>query len=224
MESQAKNCQNCKKEFVIESDDFSFYKKIDVPPPTFCPDCRRQRRLAWRNYVNLHKNVCGLTGASVVTIYAPESGIKVYAPKAWHSDQWDANEYAQDYDFSKPFFSQYAELLREVPKPSTDTDDGLQSINCEYTNDFAISKNCYLVFKAWKMENAMYTFYAVSGKDLVDVHTSFGKDEGNYETVNTKHCYQCKYIYDSSSCIDSAFCYDCRNCNNCFMCTNYYKC
>ena len=42
-------CQNCKKDFIIESEDFNFYEKIKVPPPTWCPDCRQQRRYAWQN-------------------------------------------------------------------------------------------------------------------------------------------------------------------------------
>ncbi len=219
MKSETKQCQNCKQSFVIEPDDFNFYERIKVPPPTFCPDCRRQRRLAWKNYTTFYKRTCDLTGIPVISLYAPDSRIKVYSPKVWYSDKWSAFDYAQDYDFSRSFFAQYAELLRKVPKPSTDTDDGLMSTNCMYTNDFTMSKDCYLVIKAWKLENAMYSFYVVSGKDLVDVHTSFGKDEGNYETVNTEHCYQCRYVYDSSSCSDSAFCYDCRNCDHCFMCT-----
>jgi hypothetical protein len=33
-------CQNCKKDFTIELDDFRFYEKIKVPPPTFCPEYR----------------------------------------------------------------------------------------------------------------------------------------------------------------------------------------
>jgi len=38
-------CQNCKKEFEITNDDFGFYKKIGVPAPTFCPECRLKRRM-----------------------------------------------------------------------------------------------------------------------------------------------------------------------------------
>lgn len=47
MNSETKTCQNCKQKFSIELEDFDFYKKISVPPPTFCPKCRLQRRLAW---------------------------------------------------------------------------------------------------------------------------------------------------------------------------------
>jgi hypothetical protein len=216
---EERNCQNCKNEFVIEPDDFSFYAKMQVPAPTFCPDCRRQRRLAWRNYVTYYKTTCGLTGESIISLYNPDSGIVSYKPKEWHSDKWSALDYGREYDFSRPFFEQYGDLLKAVPRPAMDSDDGLQSVNCEYTNDFMMSKNCYLVVKAWKLEDVMYSFYVVSGKNLVDVHTSFGKDEGNYETVNTEHCYQCRYVYDCRSCSDCAFSYDCRNCDNVFMCT-----
>ena len=219
MNTETRICQNCKTDFNIEPDDLGFYVKMSVPLPTFCPDCRRQRRFAWRNYINFHKATCGLTGVPLVSIYSPESKIISYSPKAWHSDKWNAKDYAQSYDFSKPFFAQYAELLKKVPKPSMDTDDGLLSVNCMYTNDFAMGKNCYLVIKAWKLEDVAYSFYVVNGKNLVDVHTSFGKDEGNYETINTEQCYQCRYVYDSRACSDCAFCFDCRGCDNCFMST-----
>jgi len=31
-QNETKNCQNCKNDFTIEPDDFSFYEKIKVPP------------------------------------------------------------------------------------------------------------------------------------------------------------------------------------------------
>jgi len=30
---ETRNCQNCKKDFIIELDDFGFYEKIKVPIP-----------------------------------------------------------------------------------------------------------------------------------------------------------------------------------------------
>lgn len=60
MKQETKNCQNCKKDFIIESDDFSFYEKIQVPPPTFCPECRLVRRLVTRNERTLYKRKCDL--------------------------------------------------------------------------------------------------------------------------------------------------------------------
>ena len=52
---ETRQCQNCKKDFIIEPDDFSFYEKIKVPPPTFCPECRMIRRMAFRDYRVLYK-------------------------------------------------------------------------------------------------------------------------------------------------------------------------
>jgi DNA-directed RNA polymerase subunit RPC12/RpoP len=45
METETRICQNCQKDFIIEPDDFGFYEKINVPLPTFCPECRYIRRL-----------------------------------------------------------------------------------------------------------------------------------------------------------------------------------
>ena len=58
MSSEKKICQNCRGEFTLEPDDFSFYEKIKVPPPTFCFDCRLQRKLAFVNERTLFKRKC----------------------------------------------------------------------------------------------------------------------------------------------------------------------
>ncbi len=47
--SENKICQNCQKDFKIESEDFNFYEKIKVPTPTWCPECRMIRRFLIRD-------------------------------------------------------------------------------------------------------------------------------------------------------------------------------
>jgi len=53
-----KTCKKCSINFEITDKDLEFYKKIspkiggkifEIPLPTFCSDCRQQRRLTWRN-------------------------------------------------------------------------------------------------------------------------------------------------------------------------------
>lgn len=66
MEAQTKNCKNCQKDFTIESDDFGFYEKIKVPPPTWCPDCRYYRRLAYRNPTVLRETECMCMGEDLI--------------------------------------------------------------------------------------------------------------------------------------------------------------
>ena len=109
-------CQNCKSEFIIEDEDLDFYKKIDVPPPTFCPDCRFQRRMAWRNERALYKRTCSLCQKNTISMYPAEAIFPVYCRECWYSDKWDAIEYGLDYDFSKNFFEQLKTLSALVPR------------------------------------------------------------------------------------------------------------
>ncbi len=223
MGSESKQCQNCAVTFIIEPDDIGFYQKIGVPEPTFCPKCRSQRRLSWRNNLSLYNRTCGLCGKGVVTLYSPESDITVYCNKCWWSDKWDPKDYGVDYDFSKPFFTQYREMLQKVPHIAIVNDNGIASVNCEYTHDTWFSKNCYMLFSSWRTENVMYSFLVAGpeGKQIKDVCDSLNILEHNqriYECISCAECYQLKYGEFCISCIDSQFMYDCRGCTDCFMC------
>jgi hypothetical protein len=219
MNEENRTCQNCKQAFVIGLDDFSFYEKIKVPPPTFCSRCRKQRRLAWRNDLNLYPRACGMCEKNVISIYSPESDLIIYCTQCWWSDKWNSKDYAQEYDFSKPFFVQFQELRKRVPILALMNDNGLLggSVNCEYNQDFASSKNCYMVFIAWKLEECMYSYYMVAGKSLVDCLYVLEDNEFVYEGVFMNQCYRSKYIYYSGSLSDCAFCFDCRDCSDCFL-------
>ena len=219
---ETKNCQNCKKDFTIEPDDFGFYEKIKVPPPTFCPECRRQRRWAWRNNMSLYNRKCELCGKGVISLYAPDSKIIIYCNKCWWSDKWDSKSYAIDYDFSRPFFTQFRELIGKVPHMSIVNDDGIASLNCEYNQDWWFSKNCYMNFSGWHVENVMYSFFILAGRDMMDCMNIRSKSEWLYECMIVSLSYQTKYSQFCLASIDSQFLYDCRNCSNCFMCAGIH--
>lgn len=219
MNPESKNCQNCKKTFVIEVDDFSFYEKIGVPAPTFCPQCRRQRRMTWRNDFTFYNRKCDSTGKNIISLYSPEKDRKVYSVKEWWSDNWDPKSYGRDFDFSRPFFDQFHELQKEVPLIALMNDDGIGSVNCEYTQNEAYAKNSYMVSMAWKNEDCMYS-YGVSGPNAVEVVDSMDifASERIYESIFLNQCYDCKFCFYSQNLISSSFCYDCRNLQDCFMC------
>src|SRR3972149_1576646 len=115
MNQEMRNCQSCKKDFVIETWDFSFYEKMKVPPPTWCPKCRLQRRFATRNERTLYKRNCDLCNTSIITMFSP-GNFKVYCSSCYYSDKWDPLNYGRDYDFSKTFFAQWASLQNDVPQ------------------------------------------------------------------------------------------------------------
>lgn len=220
---ETRTCQNCRSDFAIEPDDVSFYEKIKVPRPTFCPTCRSQRRLSWRNNVSLYKRTCDLCSVSVVTLYAPNSGITVYCNKCWWSDAWDPKDYGVPYDFSKPFFTQYKELIQRIPHIAIVNDNGIASIGCDYTHDTWFSKNCYMLFSAWRTENVLYSYLvaAADGKEIKDVVDSLNIIDVNerlYECISCEKSYELKYSQFSNSCVNSQFLYDCRACTDCFMC------
>ena len=219
MEAEIKSCQNCKSEFVIDANDFGFYKKINVPSPTFCSNCRKIRRWAWRNNMSLYSRKCVSCDKNVVSLYSPDSPITIYCNKCWWSDQWDPKSFATDYDFSKPFFTQLRELVQKVPHMSVVNDDGIASLNCEYTHDWWFAKNCYMTFSGWHAENIMYSFFILAGKYMVDCMNIRSPSEWLYECILCSKSYQLKYSQICWACIDSQFLFDCRECQNCFMCT-----
>jgi hypothetical protein len=94
---ETKNCQNCKNDFTIEPDDFVFYDKIKVPPPTFCPECRMIRRFNFRNERFLFRRPDAKTGLEIFSTFPPESKVAVYENSFWFGDSWDPFEFGFDY-------------------------------------------------------------------------------------------------------------------------------
>ena len=212
MKNETKICQNCKQNFIIEPDDFSFYEKIKVPPPTFCPDCRRLRRLAFRNTHSLYKRKDAFSGEDIISIYSPDKNFIVINRKTWWGDSWDPLNYGKEYNFSKSFFQQWKELY-EIFLLQT------KSVNSEYCNVAEESKDCYLISAAWKNERVLYSDAITDIKDSMDLHVVH-RTEFSYEDLVCSDSYQLFYSQDSHSCVNSYFLYDCRACTNCFMCSN----
>jgi len=222
MNSENRICQNCKTDFTIEPDDFSFYEKIKVPPPTFCPECRRQRRLSWRNDFVFYNRECDLCKRKIISIYSPDNSQVIYCNKCWWGDGWDPKSYEIDFDFSRPFFEQFKQFRTKVPALALVNDNGIGSVNSEYMQNVQYSKNCYMAMVSWKLENCMYFSYGASAKDAVDSMGIFDASEGLYEALYSNKCFGSKYIKDSSNLMNCNFCYSCNGCTDCFMCVGIH--
>src|SRR3989344_6447507 len=169
MKTETKTCQNCKVQFIIEPDDFAFYEKIKVPPPTWCPECRLVRRLSFFNERSLYRGAkCELCNKEVISMHAPGS-VHIYCPSCWWSDKWDPMSYGKDVDFSKPFLQQFRELIQEFPYPSLEhLHTTLQ--NSEYVNICSYLKNCYLIFNSDYSEDCMYGACIERSKRVFDAY------------------------------------------------------
>ena len=216
MDQEIRNCQNCKKDFVIEPDDFAFYEKLKVPAPTFCPECRSQRRLSWRNERGLYKRKDNLTGEDVISVFSSDKPFVVYGHKNWWSDNWDPLSYGRNYDFTSPFFSQFRELLEKVPALAI---TNINPSNSEYCSFADGNKDCYLCFAAGWNERSCYLTRVGFCKDSIDL-LGCSKNELCYENVNCTDSYKLFFGQNCKNCTESYFLYNCRSCNNCIGCVN----
>ena len=215
--SETRSCQNCSKDFVIEPEDFDFYKKIHVPAPTFCPDCRFQRRLMFRNERTLYKRSCDLCQTGFLSIMNPDKGTKVLCGKCWWGDAWDQYEHGMDYDPSRSFFEQFKELQYKNYWMDRIVDHGTL-VNSDYINHAGDCKDCYLIYNADHCQNVLYSTVIVHTTDAADC-TMVGGGSLQYELVGGKGT----QLFFSEGCSGSSnltFCKDCINCTDCFGCIN----
>ncbi len=216
MESENRTCQNCKANFSIEPQDFGFYEKMAVPPPTFCPECRLKRRLAWRNGRLLFRRKDDASGKEIFSGFPPNIQSTVYDHEYWKSDAWDPLQYGREYDFSRPFFEQFRELLYSVPWPSKSV-QGM--VNSDYCDQAGYFKNCYLCFNGDRMEDSAYTTQCTACTACFDCALS-NDNQSSYECVSVNNSYRTVFSEDCEACVDVWFSKNCTNCTNCFGCVN----
>ncbi len=217
MESQTKICQSCKKDFTIEPDDFDFYKKMKVPPPTWCPECRMIRRMLWRNERKLFRRKDARTGKDLLALYPEESGWPVYHESDWWNlDLWDPLSYGQDFNPQKSFLVQFFELCKKVPKPHS---DAVNMVNSEYSANAADMKNCYLVFNSAYDEDCGYGNGFTSSRNCYD-GSYVNKSERCYGSFWVDNCYETHFSSHCDNCVSVWFSRDCRGCSYCVGCAN----
>lgn len=220
-----KSCPKCSGKFNITTQEIEFLEKISpifankkyaIPSPTLCPDCRQQRRLAWRNERNLYQRSCDKCKKSIIAAYPQNTNFPVYCYSCWWNDSNDGTEYGQTFNFDKPFFGQYKELLSKVPRINLSNSN---NENCEYVNYTNYSKDCYLIFGNHESEKCAYCWR---------VHNCIGCFDCNqlndcqycYSCVDCDNCYEIFYAQNCQNCNTSSYLYNCHGLSNCFMCCN----
>jgi len=214
IQSENRICQNCKKGFTVEPEDFNFYEKMKVPSPTFCPDCRFQRRLLFRNNRVFYRRECAMCKRSMLSVYHKDKPYTIYCRDCWLSDKWDPMEYGREYDFSKNFFEQFLELQKAVPRASMYQTNFVSSEYCNYGKDF---KECYLLFGGSHNERIYFSNQVFDSKDSMDLAFS-DKIEFSYSLFECQRANKLFFSQYSNDCVDSMYLTDCRNCMSCFGC------
>lgn len=202
-----KSCQQCNADFRVTNEDLAFYKlispiiagkKYEIAPPKLCPMCRRQRRMSWRNERSLYQRKCDLTGKDIISAYSADKPFTIYHHKEWHSDNWDPTDYGQDFDFNRPFFEQFRELMQRVPKKALHVNDSM--VNCDYCNYGSQAKDCYLCTVPVSAEKCFYSRGSYGSFMEFDGYSNI-KMQFSLEGISTWNCYECffcRYSYGLS--------------------------
>ena len=115
------------------------------------------RRLSWRNERVLYLRACDLCKKQTLSAISADKPYTVYCRACWWSDQWDPMSYGMDFDFSKPFFSQFDALLKRVPTIALQMKSNLE--NSEYCNEVEDIKDSYMAVCSFFGERLLYTYW-----------------------------------------------------------------
>ena len=210
--------QYCQGEFEIEGGDIKFLKIFSVPPPNFCPTCRRIRRLAHFGVSQLFKRKCDAPkhNETMISLFSDQCPFPVYDYSYFISDEFDPFYFGVEYK-KNPMETLFG-IRRKFPMPSFLNRDP-SSINSEYSSGGRNLKNGYYVSSCFNVENAWYSGMLLRSRDVMDSLRT-DRSEFVYEGFFSDHVYNSSFVYFSSGCIDSMFIFDCRNCQKCFGCVN----
>lgn len=222
-----KQCKECLKDFPIYEEDINFYKNISpkinweifqLPSPSICPNCRAQRRLAWKNELSLYKNNCNGCGSDIVSRFHRENPHKNYCHKCWASDAWDARDYGLEIDFSIPVFSHIQKLIEQTPFQNLIGSLSNIENNATYTNCTADIKDSYMVSESDFVDKCLYGRLLRGSSSLVDC-LDCSNSENCYECTHSKNLYNCQFTNNSENCQDSSYLKKCIWCQDCLWCS-----
>lgn len=177
-----------------------------------------RRLTGFHNFTNLFKGRCAATGSPILQVYRPDSKFPVYSVQEWWGDGWDPLSFGRSYDFNRPMFEQFTDLLNCVPHPALQmTATTVQ--NCDYVNGVSYAKNCYLVFNSNNCEDCLYCLTVPQCTDCIDCSSCINCTLCS-DCAAADNCYQLRHSFNCNNCRDSAFLWNCIGCQDCIGCVN----
>jgi CxxC-x17-CxxC domain-containing protein len=212
--------QHCESEFNITDKDIEFLRMLRVPPPNYCPTCRRIRRVAFMGSNRFFKRPCDAPEhtETVISILPTECPFPVYDYLYFISDEFDPFFFGIDWEKGTSPFETLRSLRTRFPMPSFLNRDSL-SLNSDYSNGGRNLKNGYFAFGCFDSENVGYSNLILKSKDIMDSR-AIRHSEFVYNSLASDYIYKSAYVYFSTHIIESMFVFDCRNCDYCFCCVN----
>lgn len=217
-------CRQCQAAFEVTDEDLEFLRTVSpvfngkielIPPPTLCPLCRTQRRMAWRNHCRVYQTAATPERAAF-SMWVPTSAFPYYENTRWFSDDWDPLATGQAFDPSSPFFEQFMTVHNRSPRYALDT---IQMENSDYSNNADNSKNCYLCFNMSHSEDCIACDNTYGCRDCTDCTRIFHCERCT-GCIDCDRCYGLQNGRGCDNCSESLFLHNCRSCRNCIGCVN----
>ena len=208
-------CRITRKEFEITDEDLAFYQKINVPPPTLCPEERERRRWSWRDKDFFIKK-CDKCNERVMSWFSPDLPVITYCETCYRSEEFEALEYGRDFDFNRPFFEQFEEMMKLVPRH---TSNALRNENSKYIISAHKNQNCYFIDEIDECRDCYFGFNIQFSKNIVE-GIYIRESEICYDLIKGENCHSVFYSKNIFNCSNSAFLMNCRGCKNCLFSTN----
>lgn len=212
--------------FEVTAQDLAFYEKASpqingqgepLPAPTLAPQLRAMRRAAWRNSNNLYRRRCDLSGQSVISGYPADAPYPIYATERWWGDSWNPLASGAEFDFQRPFFEQFQELMWRAPRPALMNRDAENSEYCNYAGE---NKNCYMANNgSWYNQGCLFGEAYLHCIDCLDC-SYLRKSELCYSAICSEQLYDCAFIANSFNSANCYFSFNLRSCQDCFLCSN----
>lgn len=185
-----------------------------LPEPAVHPLEELRRVSSFGGLLHLYRGESVVSGALQLTRFDPALGFRISTSEEFASGEVDNTSVGMDYDFQRPFFEQWATLLRAAVLPP------LNRVHCEqseYTNAAMHLRRCYLCFAAFHSEDCLYCLSIDHCRDCHSCVSCRGCELCTDSTDLT----QCYAVHHSSECRDSFDlfgCLGCRSCRSCFGC------
>lgn len=212
--AQRSTCRISGETFEVSDLELSLRKRFDVEDLPAEKSIYRFQHLGsfWQHW-NLHKRKCEKTQKNIVSVFSSFCPYPV-----WHKDEWthSSNPPEAKYDASRLFFEQAWDLFKTCPIPHN---VGIRNENCEYTDDWWNSKNCYLCHSGYACQDLRYCYRVIETQNsqfcVFTTHSQLCAD-----TIHCENCFESVYLLNCKQVRNSSFLYDCRNCSDCMFCFN----
>ena len=217
-----RSCAASGQLFEIPEEDLAFYRQAGpqigdchfaLSPPKCCPQERRRRRIAFRNQPIFYRARSAVSQEPLLTVYSPQTGYKLCTRGEYLA--LDNTESGRVFDFSRPFFDQFAELQQSTIKAATMSSGEIA--NSDYADFIGWAKNCYLAFDSGTLQDCLYCTMVGYARDCIDCY-ELAYGELCYNCVKVEHGYHLIAAVRCENCSFSAFLYDCIGCSHCIGC------